>query len=147
MGQATGLGSTHQEGPTDRSLRILLAEDDDDVRRELTQLLRRAGHLVQDVANGVELLDAISSLILHDRDEPQPDVIVTDVRMPGFNGLSLVEGLRANGWRQPVIIISAYEDQAMRDRVGKLSDVALIGKPLDVNRLEDLLGGVPARVD
>lgn len=130
---------------TRRPLSILLAEDDDDIRTGLTEVLRRAGHQVHDVPNGIELLNIVASWILHDRDEPEPDVIVTDVRMPGFNGLSLVEGLRANGWLQPVIIISAYADKEMEERVGKLQDVALMPKPLDVARLERLLGHVPAR--
>lgn len=118
-----------------RIARILLAEDDHDVRTALARLLRLAGYEVICVSNGMQMLDTLSAWVL-DRDEPPCDLIVTDVRMPGFNGLELVEGLRASGWKQPIVVISAFADAEMQRRVRRLEPAQLFAKPFEPDDLE-----------
>lgn len=118
--------------------RILLAEDDHDVRSALARLLRLAGYEVRSVSNGMQMLDTLSAWVL-DRDDPPCDLIVTDVRMPGFNGLELVEGLRASGWRQPIVVISAFADAEMHRRVRRLEPAQLFPKPFEPDELEKTL--------
>jgi len=119
-----------------RSARILLAEDDEEIRRALESLLSFDGYDVRAVDNGGELMDYLSSWILGDTDEAPADVIITDIRMPGFNGLSILEGLRARGWTLPVIVISAFADREIRERVQRLGGAVFLAKPFEPGDLE-----------
>ncbi|HUH04654.1 MAG TPA: response regulator [Kofleriaceae bacterium] len=113
-----------------------MAEDDHDLRIALTQFLRSHGYRVDSVANGAALLDRLSEFLLSGGKAPA-DVIVTDVRMPGFSGLSIVEGLRMNGWSQPLVVISAFGDREMHQRVARLGRAAMIDKPFDGDELRE----------
>ncbi len=114
--------------------RIALAEDDHDLRTGLAALLEADGHQVDALASGAVLIEHLTAAIL-DVDAGRPDAIVTDVRMPGVSGLSIVEGLRANGWDAPIIIISAFADQELRERVNRLGGAVLFAKPFDPDEL------------
>jgi two-component system response regulator MprA len=120
--------------------RVLLAEDDADLRVGLARLLRRDGHEVCEVSDGSRLLEQLASWLL-DGGRAPADVIVTDVRMPGINGLSIVEGLRAGGYEQPIVVISAFGDDEMRERLSRLGRVSFLPKPFDPLELEALLPG------
>lgn len=65
---------------------------------------------------------------------PAPDVIVTDVRMPGVSGLSLVAGLRSCGCTMPVIIMSAYGDR-LRENAEHVGADAVFTKPFEIDDL------------
>lgn len=118
-----------------RRLRILLAEDDHDVRLVLTHLLELAGYEVTAVTNGAEMLDVLAASILHETGASAPDIIITDVRMPGFNGLNIIEGLRANGWTQPVIVMSAFGDEDMEERIARMEHATFFPKPFEPQQL------------
>lgn len=118
-----------------RQPRMLLAEDDDDVRWCLSTVFEIDGFRVAAVSNGVEFLEEIASTMLLEKRWLAPDVIVTDIRMPGFNVLNIIEGLRAAGWHTPVMVISAFGDTQMRERVRELS-AEFFEKPLDIDELE-----------
>jgi CheY-like chemotaxis protein len=113
-----------------------LAEDDDEIRRALESLLRVDGYHVHAVENGGELLDYLSAWILGDTDETPADVIIADIRMPGFNGLTILEGLRARGWKLPVIVMSAFGDDEIRKRVRELGGAVFFSKPFEPVDLE-----------
>jgi CheY-like chemotaxis protein len=66
--------------------------------------------------------------------------------MPGFDGLSIVEGLRANGWRHPIVVISAFVDGALIDEVARVPDVELLAKPFMPAELCATLGRVGVRL-
>ena len=109
--------------------RILLAEDDDETRSGLAELLCAAGFDVDPVASGTEMLEALAS---RDLGGPEcPDIIVTDVIMPGFSGINVIEELRAEGWHQPIVVISGYDRDTVTSRISPLRDVQFLAKPLD----------------
>ena len=109
--------------------RILLAEDDDDTRSGLADLLGAAGFDVEPVASGSEMLESLSA---QDLGGPgSPDVIITDVIMPGFSGIHVIEELRAEGWRQPIVVISGYDPSTVESRIAPLQGVCFLAKPLD----------------
>lgn len=116
--------------------RVLLAEDDDDLRQVLARTLERGGFEVCAVPNGSELLDRIALCMLGERWEPMPDVIVTDVRLPAFNGLSLMEGLRHEGFSVPVVVMTAFGDDSVRARVAHLGHASYLDKPFEWSALE-----------
>lgn len=117
--------------------RVLLAEDDDELRPVIEKTLMRAGFEVSAVPNGSELLDRIALCLLGERWEPMPDVIVTDIRLPAFNGLSLIEGLRGEGFRVPVVVMTAFGDHSVRDRVEHLGHATYLDKPFEQRDLEE----------
>lgn len=119
--------------------RVLLAEDDYEMREGIARLLGLGGYQVHEVTSGAELMECLTPWLLGEEEEPPTDVIITDVRMPGFDGLNLVEGLRANGWQHPLIVISAFGDRAMRERVEDLGCAAFFDKPFDIEELERTL--------
>lgn len=119
--------------------RVLLAEDDDEVRWALADFLRDEGYHVVAVPSGAALLEHLgAAFLLEQRDQP-PDVIVTDVRMPGVGGMRLLEGVRARGWQVPVIIISAFGDPETRQQAFRLGASAFLDKPLDISKLRRTL--------
>jgi CheY-like chemotaxis protein len=118
------------------TIRVLLAEDDIEVRHGLVAVLEHAGYQVEAVANGSELLNRLSSWVLGEDPAMPTDIIITDVRMPGFNGFSVVEGLRAGGWNMPIVVISAFSDDRLERRVRELGDVVFVPKPFEPGQLE-----------
>ena len=77
---------------------ILIIEDEKDVRVVLKEVLRRAGHDVTLAANGREGLEKLAA--------DGADVVVTDVIMPGINGVAMVQQIREAHPDMPIIVIS-----------------------------------------
>ena len=113
---------------------VLLAEDDLDVQVALTEFLELCGYDVLAVSTGSDMLEVLASA-----SERVADLIITDVRMPGMNGLSIAEELRADGWKQPIIIISAFADEVIRERIQRMDQCEFFAKPLDPQQLERTL--------
>ncbi len=117
---------------------LLLAEDDDELRWSLTKLLEADGYLVTAVASGTEVLEHLGGKMLFDEAFTPPDVIVSDVRMPGVSGLSVLEGVRQRGWKTPVVLITAFGDEDVRAKAARL-DATVLSKPIDLDRLQIVL--------
>lgn len=113
-------------------LRVLVAEDDPDMRALVRTALAADGHDVIEAANGREALDLLSPL--HLGSARPPDVIVTDVRMPGVSGFSLVSGLRACGWTTPMIIMSAH-GEGLHEEAKRVGADAVFAKPFEIDDL------------
>jgi two-component system, NtrC family, response regulator AtoC len=80
--------------------RILVVDDEENLRLVLRTLLRRNGYEVETASSGEEALGLVDSF--------GPDVILTDVRMPKMGGLDLLTTLKAKGNDATVIVMSAY---------------------------------------
>ena len=81
--------------------RILIAEDERDIRELITFTLKYAGHEVFSTSNGEEAYQMATQII--------PDLIVLDVRMPRMTGYEVCEQIKSNGRTQdiPVVFLSA----------------------------------------
>lgn len=92
-----------------RALRIVVADDEVDIRKYLEVLLPRLGHEVVGLAeNGRQLVD----LCLRER----PDLIITDVSMPEMSGLEAADKI-AETRSVPIIIVSSYaQDELQKNR-------------------------------
>jgi CheY-like chemotaxis protein len=89
--------------------RVLVVDDEPQIRRTLAINLRAWGYQVDLAATGEEALKAAA-------DQP-PDVVVLDLSLPGIDGLQVIQGLR--GWtRVPIIVLSVREREA--DKVAAL---------------------------
>jgi DNA-binding NtrC family response regulator len=119
--------------------RIILAEDNDDVRHALTQLLTDDGYEVIAVPNALELMKHLGPEVLLKREALPGDAIVTDLRMPLMDGFQLLQSARAHGWHIPVIVISGFADDETRARAKDLGVTAFLEKPLDLQKLQEVL--------
>ena len=92
-------GSGDPPAGTDRapSARVLIADDNADMREYLVRLLRTASYQVTTVADGQAALDAVRAGL--------PDLVLADVMMPGLDGLGLVGALRADPRTAPVPVV------------------------------------------
>lgn len=118
-----------------RRPRVLVAEDDDDMRALVVGSLRADGYEVVEARDGAQAVDAIAGAMLFDEDERAPDIIITDVRLPGINGLSLLAGLRAHHWATPIIVMTAYQPDRIRPLASRLGADATFAKPFAVDDL------------
>jgi CheY-like chemotaxis protein len=103
-------------------LRILLAEDNETMRRLLGFVLRADGHDLAEARDGTELLEAIASSLLAGPGE-RFDAIVAEQSLPGLEGLTVLAGLRARGVSTPFVLITA--DPEIQARARRLGGVVL----------------------
>lgn len=125
-----------------RSLRILVADDQQANRTVLCRILERAGHRVQQASDGEQALDLLESDAI--------DLAVVDMHMPRFTGLDVLRQLRymqAGGRQTPVIVLSADATaQAERDAI-EAGAPAFLTKPVMVARLLETIADltIPGR--
>jgi CheY-like chemotaxis protein len=124
--------------------RVIVAEDDPEMRRLVVEALRKDGHHVTEVADGGRLLVQIAEAFDRDPSLSQVDVIVSDVRMPVCNGIELLERLADARWGVPVILMTAFGDEDTRKRAARIGAV-LFDKPLSLEALRDAVNRLAAR--
>jgi len=115
---------------------LVFVVDDERRQRELyASTLRNAGIEVQELAS--------AELALEKLQEVTPDMIISDVRMPGMNGVTLLRQVRSSHFELPFLLVTAFAD--IRDAVKalKLGAVDYLEKPIDLDELlaavEDVL--------
>lgn len=113
---------------------ILVADDDDELRRLVTGALRRRGFRVASVRDGQALVEYVQRSMQADR---APDLVVTDVQMPGLDGLSAVARVREALPHLPVVVVTAYGDAATRRRVDDLQRARILDKPFSLRLLHE----------
>ncbi|MEM6626106.1 MAG: response regulator [Pseudomonadota bacterium] len=107
--------------PANRGERIALIEDDDEVRRSLSVLLRANGFAVEAFDNGVELLHAANSL--------DADCLLVDYKLPRLDGLALLSRLRDEGVSTPAVLITGYFSNSLDARARAVGYRRVIEKP------------------
>ena len=108
-------------------LKVLIAEDDKELRQMFSHVLSRQGYTVIGVSNGQEALDAL--------DAEYYDIIISDIMMPVLDGYELVHQLRNSGSNIPVLMITAkdaFDDMRMGFQSG-VDDYMV--KPVNVNEM------------
>lgn len=120
-----------------RPLRILLAEDDDDLRQLLALSLTRAGHAVVALEDGYELADHVSLTQVCGGPLKPPDLILSDIRMPGRTGLEVLAWCQSTGLSCPVILLSSFADEQTRAEARRLGVRAFLDKPVDLQVLRE----------
>jgi len=125
--------------------RVLLADDDPDLRDVLAEALRAEGFDVLEAKSGAQLLDMIAPSLLGKQGAPPAELVVSDLRMPGITGLSVLGGLRQLDRTLPFILITAFADPETHAVARRLGATAVLDKPFDVKTLirlaRDLLAG------
>jgi two-component system response regulator AtoC len=101
--------------------RVLVVDDEENLRLVLRTLLRRHGYEVETAPTGEEALTLVDSF--------GPDVVLTDVRMPKMGGLDLLATLKAKGNEATVIVMSAYGNMDMAIEAMKAGAYDYVQKP------------------
>ena len=124
---------------------VLVAEDNDDARRLLTAIFRRCGATVEAAENVPAALRLLSQF--------RPDIIISDIEMPGEDGYSLIRKVRAQKSREgrvPAIALTAYTRGPDRVRALAAGFQMHMGKPVEPSELvaavKSLLSTVPPRL-
>jgi len=114
-----------------RPLTVWIVDDDQSVRWVLEKALKQADMETRSFERAEHLLDAIG--------EGDPDVLITDVRMPGMSGLALLERLRSSRPDLPIIVITAHSDLENAVAAYKGGAFEYLPKPFDIDEAVDLV--------
>jgi DNA-binding NtrC family response regulator len=114
--------------------RLLVVEDDPSVRRSLAEMLAEEGFAVETAASAEQALGLLG--------DAAPDVILSDVRMPGMSGLELLSLLRERLPAVDVILMTAYEDMPTVARAMREGAFDFLVKPLRLAELRAVLARV-----
>jgi len=115
--------------------RILLVEDDAEMRRMLAGLLRRDGYFVTEAADADAALEWLGAGILDGEPTRLPALIVSDVRLPSLSGLDLLAGSRLWPHRIPVVLITGFGDAELHSEARALGAVCVLDKPFPIASL------------
>lgn len=122
----------------DLTPRVLLAEDDKELRELLALVLENAGYQVCQCSNGEQLLARLT--------EPSAfNLVISDIRMPGLNGLDVLARRRGKIQQIPFICMTAFGDEQTHRTARHLGAVATIDKPFDLDELMELVTHVCLR--
>lgn len=110
-------------------LSVMIVEDEAILRSTMEKIIRRQVREVHTFENPSQALEAFETI--------RPDVILSDIKMPGMDGLEMVERIRKMDENVPVIIASAFSDAVFFQRAIRLNVRHFLVKPIDV---EELIG-------
>jgi CheY-like chemotaxis protein len=121
---------------TPRRPRVLLAEDETEMRGLIARTLRKEQCDIVEARDGSQLLRLLITHHLAPAEGHEPvDLIISDIRMPGANGLDVISALRRQDTDTPVILITAFGDPETHLEAYRLGAVMVLNKPFD---MEDL---------
>ena len=110
--------------------RVLVADDEMNMRRVLEAILRREGYEVVTAANGADAFAAMSRNI---------HTVITDLKMPGLDGMGLLRKLQTDYPEVPVVMITAHGSVENAVEAVKLEAFDYLEKPFEnLDRIEDL---------
>ena len=107
--------------------KILVVEDDKNLRKLIATCLKKANYTVFDTRNGKEALELM--------DTEYVDLIVTDIMMPEMNGYELIKSLREAKYEIPILIITAKEDIEDKKQGFTLGADDYMVKPINIDEL------------
>jgi CheY-like chemotaxis protein len=119
-------------------VKILIAEDEQDILAQYRLALEGRDHLVVTTTNGKECLDAYMAEI---QKHAHPfDAVVLDHRMPKMTGMEVAKHILATNPRQRIIFASAYVNETLVESIKQLKQIVeLLQKPFELDTLVDVL--------
>jgi len=108
-----------------REVRILVVDDEPDIRATVSAMLEIEGYAVAEAANGADALHAIA--------QRPPDLILLDMRMPVLDGWAFASELRRRGHETPIVVMTAARDAARW--ATEIAAAAFLSKPFGYDDL------------
>jgi CheY-like chemotaxis protein len=122
---------------------ILIVDDETDVadlfRQRFRRETREGTYVLHFAFSGEEALEKLASEI-----EPQLIVILSDINMPGMDGLALLREIKQRWPDLPVMMVTAYGDDERRRRADEYGAAEFLTKPVDFDFLKDQLRQLPS---
>ncbi|MGB9082258.1 MAG: response regulator, partial [Desulfuromonadaceae bacterium] len=110
---------------------ILVADDDQAIRRTLELHLSEEGFAVRTAADGHE---AVEKAI-----QAEVDLVLLDVRLPGMDGFEVLGRIKEKRPDLPVVVITAYDDMQTAIKAIRLGAIDHLGKPVDLDHLDEVI--------
>ena len=107
--------------------KILIVDDEPQVRQSFEKILTGEGHAVKTAASGEAAITAVQTEI--------PDLVIMDVRLPGMSGLEAFRTIHEIEPKLPVIIMTAYGTTETAIEATKLGAFEYVLKPLEISRI------------
>lgn len=114
--------------------RILVVEDDEDMRENLRRILLRAGYQVQLARDGAEAITMLQTHPCH--------LVLTDLVMPQMGGLELLREIRRHERSMPVVFLTAFGNRETFAKAMALGAVEFLSKPFRADSLLRIIEGV-----
>ena len=125
------------------SVSILVVDDEADVtelfRQQFRREVRQGQYVIHFAQSGQEALDQINQGI-----RPELIVILSDINMPGMDGLGLLRKIKEQHAHLPVIMVTAYGDDERRRKASEFGASEFVTKPVDFTLLKQQLDQLPA---
>ena len=133
-------------GQSERSASILVVDDEPDVadlfRQSFRREARQGTYVILFAVSGPEALDRLAKEI-----EPTLIAVLSDINMPGMDGLELLGEIKQRRPDLPVMMVTAYGDDDRRRRARELGACEFITKPVDFDQLKAQLRQLPPTAD
>lgn len=114
--------------------KVLVADDDERIRNLLLDTLSALGYKTAGAKDGEEALALL--------EKEKPDVVISDIRMPKLNGLSLLRNIKERDPKTPVLMITGYNFAYTRDQALDSGADGFLAKPFRISKIEDLMQSV-----
>jgi CheY-like chemotaxis protein len=111
--------------------RILVIEDDEEMRALLRDMIEEEGYKTDSVNNGSEAFHKLA--------KESFDLIITDVRMPGLTGLDILPGIKRLQPDAPIIVITAFGSEEVQRKAFERGANAYLEKPIHFQKLRTLI--------
>src|SRR6202035_4182846 len=128
------------------SVSILVVDDEPDVadlfRQRFRREARQGSYVMHFATSGAEALDRLAGEI-----QPTLVAVLSDINMPGMDGLELLDEIKQRRPDLPVMMVTAYGDDERRRRAHELGAFEFVTKPVDFYQLKEQLRQLPATAD
>jgi DNA-binding NtrC family response regulator len=111
----------------ERRDRVLVVDDDADAREVIAIVLAQAGYSVEVANDGFDAIGKMPAV--------EPDLVLTDLQMPGMHGLDLIDNIRKIDGDLPVVLATGVETRDLVTNPSLYGAVACLEKPLDLDQL------------
>jgi len=126
---------SRQKANNKNSYRVLLAEDDKELRVLIARAFRKAGYEVVECPDGWSLIEKIDYQLFLTKKSRGIDIIVSDIRMPGPSGMEVLLDLGNIKGFPPMVLMTAFGDNKTHALAALLGVAAIFDKPFDLDEL------------
>jgi CheY-like chemotaxis protein len=128
------------------SVSILVVDDEPDVadlfRQRFRRETRQGKYVMHFASSGEQALDRLAEEF-----EPTLVAVLSDINMPGMDGLELLGEIKERRPDLPVVMVTAYGDDERRRRARELGAFEFVSKPVDFDQLKEQLRQLPIAAD